>query len=106
MEKYQTIVKEIKAQQYTTPKQGMDGVELIHYDGVGGYAGRLSYLKNKRGELVTVRPSDWVVVEYGKDPVVMANEDFTSTYELTKQSPRAKKQGNKADNVLLKAPAM
>lgn len=104
--KYQTILKSVEAQQYA-PGTTIDlpGVELIHYEGVGGYNGRLRYLKNPRGELITVRPSDWIVVAEGEPVKVMADQDFVTTYELTSKPRHAKKSASVADNTNLVVPA-
>ena len=101
---YQTILKTVKAEQYAPGKDMKLPVELIKYEGVSGYAGRLAYLKNPRGELITVRPMDWIVIEEGKPPSVMVDVDFHNTYELTKQVKRVKKVASKSDNVDLKTP--
>lgn len=88
---YQTKLIVVEADQYNPGKNIDLDVELIKYEGVGGYAGRLAYIKNARGELLTVRPSDWIVIEDGQPPKIMTDEDFHNTYELTKQVKHAKK---------------
>jgi len=101
---YQTKLIVVEAEQYQVGKELQLPVELIRYEGVGGYAGRLAYVKNERGELLTVRPNDWIVIEEGKPPKIMTDYDFLNTYELTKQVKRVKKAASKSDNAELKAP--
>jgi len=102
--KYQTRVVEVEAAQYFPGEEIDLPVKLIKYEGVGGYAGRLSYLKNPKGDLMTVRPSDWIVLSEGLPPKILTDDEFHTTYELTKQARRAKKSSTEPDNTHLRVP--
>ena len=101
MEKYQTKLVVVEAFQYDHTKKLPP--MLMRYEGIGGYQGRIAYYKNPRGDLEPVRPTDWVVSDNGTVKI-MSDEDFLSTYELTKQPRGAKKSSSVSDNAKLKAP--
>ena len=67
----------------------LTGVELIKMEGVGGYAKKLAYVKDNVGNLITVRPKDYVFMT-AEGVRVMAEKEFEDEYELKSRLNQAK----------------
>jgi hypothetical protein len=65
------------------------GVDLIKMDGVGGYARKLAYVKDNVGNMITVRPKDYVFMT-AEGVRVMAEREFEDEYELKSRLNQAK----------------
>ena len=101
MSKYETIPREIEAEQFLGHNKPfeLEGVNLIHLPGAGGYHAKLAYLDTPSGERKTVRPQDYIAIMDGK-PTVISKIDFEKQYRkkltLPKMSGKRKVSGDNA----------
>lgn len=66
----------------------LEGISLIKRKGLTGYSAKLAYIHNEAGNLITIRPNDYVFVSKdnpGKVQVMDADQ-FEEKYELNSRA--------------------
>lgn len=68
----------------------LDGVQLIRPKNLTGYASKLAHIVDHKGDLITVRPNDYVYVLDGHVRT-MSKHEFEDKYELASRVDNNKK---------------
>lgn len=102
--KYERRSETVQAQQWRGNLEDITVAKIRQIEGVTGYNGKLAYYDKPNGQVLTIRPNDYIIKKANDMIVIMVADAFEKTYREvanSKNSSNNSRQSKKAEDNFL-----